>query len=153
MRVRRLITLVSEEVAVEGYRFKLTGTVPSECRSCKLYRVCIGNLKLGVEYRVVTVRRVKHYCPLLDSYVRVVEVEPQPIELAVEDNMAVQGIVFTYRAKRCRDSSCPAYQLCNNRLIENTKLKIISVSNERFKCRYYGSMRKVLCMPVDYLLS
>jgi len=153
VRVRRLITLISEEVAVEGYRFRLTGTVPSECRSCKLYRVCIGNLKLGIEYMVVAVRRVKHYCPLLGSYVRVVEVEPQPIELAVEDSMAVQDIVFTYRAKGCRDSSCPAYRLCNNRLIEGTKLKIISVSSEKFSCRYYGLVRKVLCIPVDYLLS
>ncbi|MDV3103574.1 UPF0179 family protein [Thermococcus waiotapuensis] len=97
-----VITLVGEKLAKPGLEFIYYG--PSEpCKSCRLARVCVGNLEPGRRYRIVRVRNIEHSCPLHEGKVRVVEVVEPAIEILVDPRSAIVGSKVTLKFVDCGD--------------------------------------------------
>ena len=71
-----LVTLVGEQLAVEGEEFTYLGS-NNECRNCQLKTVCF-NLKPGRKYRITKLRDKHHDCNIHEGKVIVVEVEELP---------------------------------------------------------------------------
>ncbi|CAD55658.1 UPF0179 family protein [Pyrococcus abyssi] len=97
-----VITLVGEKLAKPGLEFIYYG--PGEpCKTCRLARVCIGNLEPGRRYKVIKVRNIEHPCPLHEGKVRVVEVVEPAIEVLMEPRYAIAGSKLTLRFVDCND--------------------------------------------------
>ncbi|HID74039.1 MAG TPA: UPF0179 family protein [Thermoplasmata archaeon] len=104
-----LVTLVGETNAREGFEFIYVGPTP-DCRNCKIKNACI-NLERGVRYRITRIRDVVHDCKLHDR-VRVVEVEPAPVDMAVESRLAVENTIITVEERRCLHLGCEHHPIC-----------------------------------------
>ncbi len=99
-----VITLVGEKLAKPGLEFIYEG--PAEpCKTCRLARVCVGNLEPGRRYRIVRVRNIEHSCPLHEGKVRVVEVVEPPVEVLVDPRTAIVGSKITLKFVDCDDPS------------------------------------------------
>ncbi|ASJ00879.1 UPF0179 family protein [Thermococcus gorgonarius] len=97
-----VITLVGEKLAKPGLEFIYYG--PAEpCKSCRLARVCVGNLEPGRRYKIVRVRNIEHSCPLHEGKVRVVEVVEPPIEILMDPRSAILGSKVTLKFVDCSD--------------------------------------------------
>ncbi len=46
MESKRVMTLIGREQAVVGKTFRLY-SIPSECRQCKLFNICVARLRPG----------------------------------------------------------------------------------------------------------
>ncbi len=96
------ITLVGEKLAKPGVEFIYYG--PAEpCKTCRLARVCVGNLEPGRRYKVVRVRNIEHSCPIHEGKVRVVEVVEPAIALAIDPRLAIVGSKVKLRLTVCND--------------------------------------------------
>lgn len=88
-------------MAREGVVFSLR-SIPRECRTCRLYRVCVGVLRPGVRYRVVEVRQpTMQTCPLTEDEVVPVVVEAVPERTYVPPMKALEGAVVTIGKLDC----------------------------------------------------
>ncbi|ASJ02986.1 hypothetical protein A3L09_06800 [Thermococcus profundus] len=97
-----VITLVGEKLAKPGMEFIYYG--PAEpCKTCRLARVCVGNLEPGRRYKVVKVRNIEHSCPLHEGKVRVVEVVEPSIEILLDPRTAIVGSKMTLKFVDCED--------------------------------------------------
>lgn len=143
----RLLTVVSESLARVGYRFVQYSSPGEVCRRCHLYQICVESLIPGLRYRVIAVRKVKHYCPLTESRVQVVEVEPEPLQLLTEPQAAVPGTVLRYRPRTCREVSCRYYRTCTLTLPQELRVRVLRVL-ENVQCRYYGTLSLVEVLPL-----
>ncbi len=124
MEARRVVTLTTPALAKKGAVFKAR-PLPA-CFSCKLYSVCMGKLRPGVRYRVVEVRSVKHKCPVLEEPMYVVVVEEEPILIAVEKRLAMEGVTLRYEPIECRESRCKFYEQCVANFLEcGIKVRIL----------------------------
>lgn len=120
------ITMVTEAQAKIGAVFK--AMINLRCVGCPFYKVCAGTLRPGGRYKVKTIRRKAHTCPLLNERMIVIEVEEMPMLLTVESKLAVEGLTFRYEMLRCKYRSCPRYLLCNNTyFIEGEQVKVVAV--------------------------
>jgi len=97
-----VITLVGEKLAKPGVEFIYYG--PAEpCKSCRLARVCVGNLEPGRRYKIVKVRNIEHSCPLHEGKVRVVEVVEPAVEILMDPRMAIVGSKISLKFVECSD--------------------------------------------------
>lgn len=97
-----VITLVGEKLAKPGMEFIYYG--PAEpCKTCRLARVCVGNLEPGRRYKVVKVRNIEHSCPLHEGKVRVVEVVEPSIEILMDPRTAIIGSKISLKFVDCSD--------------------------------------------------
>ena len=97
-----VITLVGEKLAKPGVEFIYYGAA-DPCKTCRLARVCVGNLEPGRRYKVVRVRNIEHSCPLHEGKVRVVEVVEPSIEVAIEPRLAIVGSKIKINFVECDD--------------------------------------------------
>lgn len=131
------LSLVGVNQAKVGYRFVFVG-IPQECKSCGLFRVCLGNLELGRVYEVVGVRSMAHDCALHEVGARVVEVRESEVEAALESRVAVEGGIVTFAPIRCVNEGCPYARLCNPvGLRYGDRCKVVKVS-EKIRCATCG---------------
>lgn len=97
-----VITLVGEKLAKPGVEFIYYG--PAEpCKSCRLARVCTGNLEPGRRYKIIKVRNMEYPCLLHEGKVRVVEVVEPAIDVIIEPRYAVAGSKITLKFVECDD--------------------------------------------------
>ena len=79
---KKKVTLISKDQAKIGLNFTLIA-IPDECKSCRFYNVCIGNIKVGRRYRIVDVKRDRYViygkCKLTGCEVIPVIVEELPL--------------------------------------------------------------------------
>lgn len=128
----KIVTLITESQARVGHIFSIV--VTKKCLSCKLFDICIGKLRPGIPYKIVEVRKMKHYCPLIKDYMKVVLVEPQTLQVAIESKKAVEGLIVEYNKNRCNNKSCRYWKYCYKEFIENgAKLKITKI-NAKIHC-------------------
>lgn len=97
-----VITLVGEKLAKPGVEFIYYGPA-DPCKTCRLARVCVGNLETGRRYKVIRVRNIEHSCPLHEGKVRVVEVVEPSIEVAIEPRLAIVGSKVKLSFAECDD--------------------------------------------------
>ena len=113
-----LVTLVGEQLAVEGEEFIYLGA-NSECRNCQLKTVCF-NLKSGRDYRITKLREKSHECNIHEGKVIVVEVEELPLTVAVS-NEPTEGETVTMKKKECRNIGCDSFDICTTTALQNGK--------------------------------
>ncbi|EHR78028.1 hypothetical protein OCC_04912 [Thermococcus litoralis DSM 5473] len=126
-----VITLVGEKLAKPGAEFIYYGPA-DPCKSCRLARVCVGNLEPGRRYKVVRVRNIEHSCPLHEGKVRVVEVVEPAIEIAIEPRIAIVGSKIKLSFVDCSD---PEKQnlVRPEGLFEGDSVKILEILGD-FEC-------------------
>lgn len=78
-----VFTLIGKLLAKEGLEFIYFASDLEECYGCDLRDACL-NLEDNWRYKIVKVRKVEHSCSLHEGGVKGVDVEPLPIEIAVE---------------------------------------------------------------------
>jgi len=123
-----VITLVGEKLAKPGLEFIYYG--PAEpCKSCRLARVCVGNLEPGRRYKIVKVRNIEHSCPLHEGKVRVVEVVEPAIEVLVDPRLAIVGSKITLKFVDCSDPE-KADLVRPEGLFEGDTVKILEILDD-----------------------
>ncbi len=126
-----LVTLVGEQLAVEGQEFTYLGS-NSECRSCQLKTVCF-NLKAGRNYRITKLRDKFHECNLHEGKVMVVEVEELPLTVAIPSPPS-EGATTTIEKKECRNLGCDFFDVCTTTALQNGKTFTIRKVYDRLSC-------------------
>lgn len=126
-----LVTLVGEQLAVEGEEFTYLGS-NSECRNCQLKTVCF-NLKPGRQYRITKLRDKHHDCHLHEGNVIVVEVEELPLTVAVTKDLP-EGAPTTVQKQDCKNIGCDSFEICTRSALQNGKTYTIKKMYEKIQC-------------------
>jgi uncharacterized protein len=126
-----LVTLVGEQLAVEGQEFIYLGS-NSECRNCQLKTVCF-NLKPGRHYRITKLREKFHDCNIHEGKVIVVEVEELPLTVAVT-NVPPEGATTTIEKKDCKNIGCESFEICTTTALQNGKTYTVKKVYEKLTC-------------------
>lgn len=93
--------------------------------SCRVREVCLTNLEVGVRYSVKQLKNAEHYCALVDSKARVVEVEKARTKLTVEKQKCIVGASIRYSPVQCDWKFCPNYIYCvDNGIPEGSKVRL-----------------------------
>jgi uncharacterized protein (UPF0179 family) len=105
--VKRIVTLVSKEQAEVGHRFRVVN-IPDECKTCRLFPVCLGRLTVGRSYKVVEVRpSMGQRCRITDGEMVPVVVEEVPIVGLLPLNKALEGVIVTFEGECAGCEDCP----------------------------------------------
>lgn len=126
-----IVTLVGEDLAVEGGEFTYVGA-NTECRNCQLKTVCF-NLKPGRTYKITKLRDKRHNCAIHDGQVVVVEVEEQPLAGMV-DREVPEGVSLALKKNSCRQLSCPNIEVCNNPAIQPERSYTVQKVHGKVDC-------------------
>jgi len=135
-----LVTLVGEQLAVEGKEFIYLGA-NSECRNCQLKTVCF-NLKPGRNYRITKLREKSHDCNIHEGKVIVVEVEELPLTVAVS-NEPSEGATVTIEKKECKNIGCDSFDICTTTALQNGKTYTVKKVYEKLNCPKNYQLYKV----------
>jgi len=121
---KKLITLIPSHLAHEKYEFVFRGDPGPECEVCKVRSVCLTNLEIGVRYSVRQVKSAEHYCGLVGSKARVVEVEKSHPKISVDKQKCIPGASIRYSPIQCDWKFCRNYIYCvENGVPEGTKIR------------------------------
>ena len=135
-----LVTLVGEQLAVEGQEFVYLGS-NSECRNCQLKTVCF-NLKPGRNYRITKLRDKFHDCNIHEGKVIVVEVEELPLTVAVTKEPS-EGTMTTIEKKDCKNIGCDSFEICTTTALQNGKMYTVKKVYEKLTCPKNYQLYKV----------
>jgi len=135
-----LVTLVSSNLAREGYEFIYTGPTP-ECKTCKIKNACMS-LEPGQRYRIARTRDISHDCKLHENVV-VVEVDKVPSRTAVESRHASENTIITLEERRCRNIGCEHHPFCSHAFFIPGKYRVIEVG-EGLRCHRGMDLKAVL---------
>jgi uncharacterized protein (UPF0179 family) len=135
-----LVTLVGEQLAVEGQEFVYLGS-NSECRNCQLKTVCF-NLKPGRNYRITKLREKFHECNIHEGKVIVVEVEELPLTVAVTKELS-EGATTTIEKKDCKNIGCDSFEICTTTALQNGKTYTVKKVYEKLTCLKNFELYKV----------
>jgi len=123
-----VVTLVGEKLAKPGVEFIYYGPA-DPCKTCRLARVCVGNLEPGRRYKVLRIRNIEHSCPLHEGKVRVVDVIEPSIEVAVDPRYAIVGSRITLNFIECDDLE-KQNVIKPEGLFEGDVVKILEITGE-----------------------
>jgi len=126
-----LVTLIGEDLAVEGGEFTYLGS-SNECRNCQLKTVCF-NLKPGRRYRIVKPREKQHDCNIHEGKVVVVEVEELPLQTTIEKKLP-EGSSTKIKKKECKNIGCDYFEMCTNMGLQPEKSYTIKTVYEKVNC-------------------
>jgi uncharacterized protein (UPF0179 family) len=135
-----LVTLVGEQLAVEGQEFTYLGS-NSECRNCQLKTVCF-NLKPGRKYRITKLRDKYHECGIHEGKVVVVEVEELPLTVAIPKELS-EGVTTTVEKISCKNIGCDSFEICTRTTFQNGKTYTITKVYEKIQCPKNFELYKV----------
>ena len=135
-----LVTLIGEQLAVEGQEFTYLGS-NSECRNCQLKTVCF-NLKQGRNYRIIKLRDKSHDCNIHEGKVMVVEVEELPLTVVIAKKLP-EGATTTVEKKDCKNIGCESFDFCSNTVLQNGKTCTIIKVYDKIKCPRHLELYKV----------
>jgi uncharacterized protein (UPF0179 family) len=128
---KKIVTLVPSGVAKQGYEFIFTGDACPQCETCRVKNACLGNLEKGSRYVVKQVKTTEHYCALVDSGAKVVEVEKSDLKISLEKQKFMLGATVNYLPIQCDWKFCQNYVCCvENGLSEDEKIKILEKLGE-----------------------
>jgi uncharacterized protein (UPF0179 family) len=121
---RKPITVIPSSLAKIGYDFVFTGDAGPECSTCRVRTVCLTNLEVGVRYTVKQVKSPEHYCALVDSKAKVVEVEKARPRITVDKQKYIPSATVRYMPIQCNWVFCKNYVHCvDNGIAEGAKVK------------------------------
>jgi hypothetical protein len=135
-----LVTLVGEQLAVEGEEFTYLGS-NNECRNCQLKTVCF-NLKPGRKYRITKLRDKHHDCNIHEGKVIVVEVEELPLTVTVPKELS-EGDTTSIEKQECKNIGCDSYEICTNTAFQNGKTYTVKKVYEKISCPKHHQLYKI----------
>lgn len=137
----KIVTLAITSQANVGKIF--SAEYNEKCKECRLYRICVANLRRGMAYKVIYVRNKKHFCPIIKDYMKVVEVIELPFDFTVSEKQAARGAIITFH-KKCDKKDCDKFDICNpSGLRKGDKVKIVEIKDIRIKCPLKMDLRLV----------
>ena len=143
MTDEKIITLIGNKQAKIGYKFLHLGHL-KQCEECKLFQVCMKNLKPDREYEVIEVRPKKHECLIHEDGVTVVGVKERAIKTLLPGKIAFEGAKITFHPNTCNNMDCEFYKLCNVNIKEGEKCRIEEIdSQKKIKCENNLKLRLV----------
>lgn len=137
-----MITLIGTSLAKKGLVFTFYGG-SNKCESCRFKRTCL-NLEKGRKYKITSVKRVTHKCPLhKDGRVQTIEVEPATIRTAIETKKAYKGSTIIFRTPDC-EKDCENYDICHPEgLYNDDKCQIEEIGPE-VVCKNGNNLTEVI---------
>ncbi|MEM1569504.1 MAG: UPF0179 family protein [Candidatus Bathyarchaeia archaeon] len=142
----KILTLCGVAQARVGCTF-LAGKPSEQCINCRLYKVCVGKLEPHRLYRVVEVRGRVFQCTLHKDGVKLVVVEENPVEAAVEDKLIVEGMTLVFSPILCK-IDCINKSLCTPEgLMKNDRCRVVEVGG-RLNCPAGLKLRRVVLRRV-----
>ena len=131
----KIITLIGNRQAKKGYKFIHLGHL-KECKECKLFQVCMKNLKTNSMYEIIEIRPKKHECMIHEDGVTVVEVKELDIITTIPSNVAFEGANITFSGVECKEHDCEYYEKCNTNIKSGQKCKINEIlTPKNITCR------------------
>lgn len=129
------LTIIGEGLAKEGLSFTYEGETDPQCASCKLQKVCHGDLKEGRTYTITGVRPVQHdVCHVFEGKVQVVEVDPRPAPVRMAIPIAAtRGTGITKHWDEC-GASCLLKTTCNPAALKEGQAAAIQHVGEDVPC-------------------
>lgn len=107
-----IVTIVGSVFAREGAEYVYAGPAP-ECANCKVSKVCHNaKLKHGRRYKVTSVRKTHHECPLHAGGVQAADVSEASITAVIPTSQATRRTRITY-SPVCNDIFCKGYAFCH----------------------------------------
>ena len=151
MGPQSVVTLVTEALAERGVKFRIK--VHPRCVTCRLFTICVSNLRPGLEYEVLEIRSKKHVCPLTGSVMRVVKVRPLPLKVALPKRVAVEGVVLAYEPIKCDRRDCNYHRFCDNEALKRReRIKVVGVV-ETLQCPLGSPLVLAEVFPLSLLAS
>ena len=135
-----LVTLVGEQLAVEGEEFTYLGS-NNECKGCQLKTVCF-NLKPGRHYRITKLREKNHDCNIHEGKVVVVEVEELPLTVAIP-KVTPEGETTQVKKQTCKNIGCESFEICTNIGLQNGRSYTVKKAHEKIQCQKHHELYKV----------
>jgi len=141
------VTLVTEAQAKKGV-ILIAKPLPS-CVKCKLYKVCMGNLRPYARYEVVKVRRISHVCPLTGSPMRVAIVRELPVKVAIASHKAVEGAIVSYSPPNCNVGNCKYRELCFPKALRRRDKGVVKdILDITINCPEGRDLKVILFLPL-----
>ena len=135
-----LVTLIGENLAIEGEEFTYLGST-NECRSCQLKTVCF-NLKPTRKYRITKIREKQHECNVHEGKVFVVEVEELPLTVAIDKEPA-EGATAIVEKKECKNIGCGSFDICASTSLQNGKKFTVKKVYGKMECPKHDVLYKI----------
>lgn len=121
------VTLIGRQLAEKDNEFTYLGPL-EDCKNCKLSHICF-NLKPYHPYKILKVRKKRHACTVHQNNVVVVEVEKQPITVAI-NKKHTKGSTTIIDKIQCDQKLCKHYTKCVTPALKaDQKYKIISTKD------------------------
>ncbi len=139
-------TLIDEGLAKKGFSFIFNGGTKI-CETCGLKSVCLNNLEKQRRFVVVSVEDKSFLCPLTGKKQKLVQVDFEPVEAAVNMQNIFTNVPFNYQGINCEFVNCENYLYCNSPYLRNGEVCIIlETIKEIQRCRknYKLTLCKVL---------
>jgi len=87
-------TLIGKDLAKKGVQFIAQDS--EECKTCRLYPICIKNLTLGRRYVIKDIKDKVFQCKLSGEVI-LVDVELAEIPILVEKKKAIEGVTLEFK--------------------------------------------------------
>ncbi|MEM3944538.1 MAG: UPF0179 family protein [Thermofilaceae archaeon] len=141
------LAMVPEPQASRGFIFR--AVIDPRCSRCGYYSVCSKNLRQGWRYKVLSVRRVAHVCPILGEKMYVVEIEEAPLRVVVDSKVAVAGLKLRYKRVACDERKCTIRSYCAQApLLDGENVRVAGVLN-RVECLRGFHLALVELVPAE----
>lgn len=143
----KIVTLCGVKQAKPGFKF-IAYKPTRRCLECRLYKVCVGKLEPSRLYKVVEVKNRVFPCPLHEDGVRLVVVEENSVEAAMEDKLIVEGATLIFKPVKC-SLECANRGLCTPEGLKKGDRCLILKVGDRLECLGGLKLRKVLLKRVS----
>jgi len=143
MTEEKIITLIGKKQAKIGYKFLHLGHL-KQCEECKLFQVCMKNLKQDREYEVIEVRSKKHECLIHEEGCTVVGVKERAISTLIPAKIAFEGAKITFQSIICNNMDCEFYNKCKVKIKSGQKCRIEEIDSKiKVNCKKNHKLRLV----------
>ena len=137
-----IVTLAIEDKAKKGYEF-YNDEIPSNCRDCELYQICMKNLEPRRQYEIVEIKdTVRHQCPqgLFDGDLVVVKVKESPLLVSFPARKAFAGMLIKFHPQPCIEKDCKYYENCNpspSSIVKGMPVKCVRIIKQlKEECKF-----------------
>lgn len=121
-----VITFIAKNLAKPGYKFQHMGD-SEQCKTCKMYQVCIQPLETERIYEVIEVLENEFECPLHEEQIKVVRVKETDIEVGIPTNITFSGATISFQSQDCTEI-CEFRKFCVPvGLKEGDKVRILDI--------------------------
>ena len=142
------LTFIQLKKAKKGFMFVYEG-LSKDCENCTYQKVC-HNLEAKKVYVVVGLREKEVTCKSSGEKLKLVEVKPAEIRVALEPKYAFEAAIIEFKPQLCKNIECKWFDECVPHILApNRKYKIVRVG-EKFICPQTGKkLVQVFLFPFE----